>query len=296
MKMLSATSLSLGDGRQHFQHGPIDIVAQAEGAPDVIADAHQAAAKRFATILSELAEELLILRQPIVAQSPCPLSGPIAKTMWEACQRCRTDFITPMAAVAGSVAQALIPFYTQPGITRAWVNNGGDIALYLTPGTKVEIGLFADLSKLDTHALQQGISLDGTLSIDYAMGVRGVATSGWRGRSFSFGIADSVTVLAQSAALADAAATVIANAVNTEHVAVERLPANQVKDDSDLGNRLVTVHVPTLDDDTIHQALKQGLQQALQMKQSGLISACILTCQGWIVTTDSPRIVRNLTH
>ena len=201
-----------------------------------------------------------------------------------------------MAAVAGSVAQELIAFYEQPGITRAWVNNGGDIALYLTPGTHVEIGLFADLSKLDGVALQQGISLDGRLNVNYAMGVRGIATSGWRGRSFSLGIADSVTVLAHSAGLADAAATVIANAVDTTHPAVKRLPANQVKDDSDLGEKLVTVHVPALDDNTVHLALRQGLQQALQMQQSGLISACVLTCQGWMITTESPNIARYLTH
>jgi hypothetical protein len=294
--MLSATSLNLGDGRQHFQHGPIDIVAQAEGESAAVASAHEAAAKRFATILSELVKELPVLRQPISTQAPCPLNGPIARIMWEACQRCPSDFITPMAAVAGSVAQELIAFYEQPGISRAWVNNGGDIALYLTPGTHVEIGLFADLSKLDGLAIQQGISLDGRLSVDYAMGVRGIATSGWRGRSFSLGIADSVTVLAQSAGLADAAATVIANAVNTAHPAVERLPANQVKDDADLGEKLVTVHVPALDDNTVHEALKQGLQQALQMKQNGLIFASVLTCQGWMITTESPGIARYLTH
>ena len=44
--------------------------------------------------------------------------------------------------------------------------------------------------------------------------MRGIATSGWRGRSFSLGIADAVTVLAATAAEADAAATVIANAVD----------------------------------------------------------------------------------
>jgi len=294
--MARATTRILDDGRRHFQHGPIDILAHAEGDSDAVSAAHHAASERFATILSELVGELPILRQPVNTQSICPLTGPIAQTMWRACQRCPSDFITPMAAVAGSVAQALIPFYAQPGVTRAWVNNGGDIALHLTPGTKVDIGLFADIAKLDAHALREGITLDGTLSIDFTMPVRGVATSGWRGRSLSLGIADSVTVLAETAALADAAATVIANAVNTDHPAVERQPASTVKDNSDLGHRLVTVHVPTLDPDTVRQALQQGLQQALQMKQSGLISACILTCQGWVVTTDSPALVRNHIH
>jgi len=294
--MSHATSVVLEDGRRHFQHGPIDIVAHAEGDRTAVADAHHAASERFATILAELVQELPTLRKPVKQQSACPVTGPIAQAMWEACQRCPSDFITPMAAVAGSVAQALIAFYHQPGVTRAWVNNGGDIALHLTPGTKVDIGLFADLSKFDAHALKQGLALDGTLSIDYAMPVRGVATSGWRGRSLSLGIADSVTVLAATASLADAAATVIANAVDTDHPAVERRPANAVKDNSDLGQRLVTVHVPALASDTIRHALQQGLQQALQMKQSGLISDCVLTCQGWIVSTASPHVVRNHIH
>jgi hypothetical protein len=114
--MLSATALNLGDGRQHFQHGPIDIVVQAEGETAAVAGAHQAAAKRFAMILSELVAELPVLRQPISTQAPCPLYGPIARTMWDACQRCPSDFITPMAAVAGSVAQELIAFMSNPAL------------------------------------------------------------------------------------------------------------------------------------------------------------------------------------
>ena len=68
--------------------------------------------------------------------------------------------------------------------------------------------------------------------------MRGVATSGWRGRSFSLGIADAVTVLAATAAAADAAATIIANAVDLPgHPAIARRPASELEDDSDLGDR-----------------------------------------------------------
>ena len=77
--------------------------------------------------------------------------------------------------------------------------------------------------------------------------MRGVATSGWRGRSFSLGIADAVTVFAGTAAVADAAATLIANAVDLPgHPAFARAPARRCDPQSDLGERLVTVDVGPL--------------------------------------------------
>ena len=90
-------------------------------------------------------------------------------------------------------------------LARAYVNNGGDIALHLGPGETFSIGM---VDRPDRP------SLIGRAAIGAADHVRGVATSGWRGRSFSLGVADAVTVLAASAALADAAATLIANAVD----------------------------------------------------------------------------------
>ena len=76
---------------------------------------------------------------------------------------------------------------------------------------------------------------------------RGIATSGRHGRSFSLGIADAVTVLARTAAQADAAATIIANAVDLPgHPAILRCPAHDLQPDSDLGARLVTRDVGDL--------------------------------------------------
>ena len=79
--------------------------------------------------------------------------------------------------------------------------------------------------------------------IDYKDKSRGIATSGWRGRSFSLGIADSVTVLADNAAMADAAATMIANSVNIKnHPLIIKKPAKEIYEDSDLKNLMVTTH------------------------------------------------------
>ena len=292
---MGPTSHELSQGRRHFQHGPIDIIAYAEGDPVSVAQAHEAAWQRFGQILPELVNELTELRQPV--RGAGGLKGPIAQSMWKACKACLIDsdtdaFLTPMAAVAGSVAQDLSAYYQVEGVKRAWVNNGGDIALHLTEDTAVSIGLFADLARLDEQQLSSGLQTDAVFEVKYGMGISGVATSGWRGRSFSLGIADSVTVFAASASQADAAATMIANAVNLADPRIVREPANALKDDSDLGEQLVTVAVPTLSQDEIHEALEAGLKKAHTLKQNGLICASVLSCQGWFASTETARVQR----
>jgi ApbE superfamily uncharacterized protein (UPF0280 family) len=279
----------LPDGRWHFQHGPMDIVIDAEAndaaGERAIIEANATAWQRFEVLLDELVDELPLLKQPVVSGG-CPVRGAVARRMWQACAPFRDTYITPMAAVAGSVAQELIGFYQREGIARAWVNNGGDIALHLAPGASTRIGLYADIARLSEHEVMQGVSVDGLFEVRHAMAVRGVATSGWRGRSFSLGIADSVTVLAATASAADAAATIIANAVDVDDARIVRLPANEVKDDSDLGGIPVTVDVPTLPAYKVAQALASGLARAQALKASGLIASAVLVCQRQVMVTD----------
>ena len=273
--------------RWHFQHGPIDLVIVAEGDAAAVAAAHEAAWRRFETVLPELVTELRALRLPI--GGPCPLQGAIARRMWWACRPFHAQFITPMAAVAGAVAQELIAAYQREGIERAWVNNGGDIALHLAPGASARVGVFADLARFDpilpntansaNSANSASLRPDAGFTVHASMAVRGIATSGWRGRSFSLGIADSVTVLARSAAMADAAATVIANAVDVDDPRIVRRPANQLKDDTDLGGIAVTVDVPPLDAAQVLAALHSGARRARELQRAGLIHAAVLVCQ-----------------
>ena len=214
----------------------------------------------------------------------CPLRGQIAQKMWWACCPHHAEFITPMAAVAGAVAQELIGAYARPGVQRAWVNNGGDIALHLAPGTQVRVGLFADLARFDLA--DAAVHTDGHFDVHAAQPVRGIATSGWRGRSLSLGIADSVTVLAHTAAAADAAATVIANAVNADDARIRRRPANEVHDDSDLGEIEVVVDVAPLPAGVVRQALQRGARRARELQRAGLIHAAVLVCQGQVLRVD----------
>ncbi len=283
---VAAQRAQLSGRRWHFQHGPIDIVIAAEGEASALRCAHAAAWARFETVLSELVAELPLLRRPLSCET-CPLAGEVARRMWAACAPLVAEadgYITPMAAVAGAVAQSLIGSYHRAGIARAWVNNGGDIALHLSAGTQAKVGLYADLATFDTQAAER--SLAGCLRTDAGFllraedPVRGVATSGWRGRSHSRGIADSVTVLAGSAAMADAAATVIANAVDADAPGIVRRPADSLRDDSDLGAIAVTVAVPALPADIVRRALQQGLDCARRLQRRGLVHAALLVCQG----------------
>jgi ApbE superfamily uncharacterized protein (UPF0280 family) len=262
--------------RWHFQHGPIDLIIGADGPRQAIEAAMFNAWTRFETILTELVAELPLLRSAV--QQAGALSGPVARRMLEACQPHADEFITPMAAVAGAVADELIEaFRSDPRIQRAYVNNGGDIALHLAPGYRYGIGVFADLSRIKRR---KSLGLDGELELPAESPVRGVATSGWRGRSFSLGIADSVTVLADCAAAADAAATMVANCVNVDDPAILRQPACDLKDDSDLGERLVTVDVGPLPRKQVEAALSAGVRRAELLIARGLIHCAALWLRG----------------
>ncbi|HSV53338.1 MAG TPA: UPF0280 family protein [Burkholderiaceae bacterium] len=297
--MTAQRALLSGD-RQHFAHGPIDLVIGAEGERAAVAAAHEAAWQRFVDVLPELVGELALLRQPVGEH--CALQGRVARRMWLACHPYRAAYITPMAAVAGAVAQEIIAAYERPGVSRAWVNNGGDIALRLAPGASVRVGLVADLARMPKAAHGSGLGLDGNFTVAQDMPVRGIATSGWRGRSFSLGIADSVTVLAGTAAQADAAATVIANAVNVDDPRIVRQPACELKDDTDLGRLLVTIDVPALEESTVNTALARGVARARELQDCGLIWEAALVCQGHLATTaqadplhmPAPHMVREL--
>ncbi len=276
----------LPDSRWHFQHGPIDLIIRAEGNAYAVVQAHEQAWERFTTVLQELVSELPALRAPVGSQ--CAVQGVVARRMWEACAPYRKGFITSMAAVAGAVAEEILACYAAEGIDRAWVNNGGDIALQLAQGQSVDVGVVSDIAGADVALLRGGLLLDGKICIDSEMPVRGVATSGWRGRSQSLGIADSVTVLARTAAQADAAATIVANAVNVQDARITRMPAWLVRDDSDLGGLHVTVDVPPLPLAQVQTALHRGLQKAQELKAEGLLWFALLACQGQYAATSEP--------
>jgi ApbE superfamily uncharacterized protein (UPF0280 family) len=264
---MSAIAARLSDGRLHLQHGPIDLIIEAFGATDEVERAYGQAVERFGDILPTLVRELPILRRPVSDAYPL-LQGPVARRMAEAVWPHRAVYITPMAAVAGAVADEMLQALVQDRVLdKAYVNDGGDIAIHLTPGHELRAGIFA-------------AALDGVARLAHDQAVRGIATSGRGGRSFSLGIADSATVLAATAAAADAAATLIANAVNVDNPSIERRPARELDPDSDLLDLPVTVAVGALPPALAKEALDRGAIEARRLRLCGLIEGAALSLFG----------------
>ena len=251
----------------HLQHGPIDLIIEATGPCEAVQAAYARAETAFPEILPGLVGDLAVLRKPLGDARP-DVACPVSQAMVAACWPYRAVFITPMAAVAGAVADHMMGLMGRDSaLRRAYVNNGGDIALHLAGEERFDIGVVADPRR--AH-------LFGRLSVHADQPVRGLATSGWRGRSFSLGIADAVTVLAASSAQADAAATIIANAVTADHHAIHRLPANNVIEDHELGDLPVTVAVGDLPQAAVAEALDRGAEMAGRLVEAGLIFGAVL--------------------
>lgn len=284
-------------GRLHLQHGPIDLVIGVDGAISLEHEsyyrhhAYALANRRFRTILEELVAELPLLKAAAAFDGPTP-EGSTARRMMAAVRPYAADcFITPMAAVAGAVADEILAamldgFAPDNRPRRIYVNNGGDIALHLDADAEYRIGI----------AREDGADL-GVFAIGAESSERGIATSGRGGRSLSMGIADSVTVLARNAAEADAAATVIGNAVDLPgHRAVTRAPANAVKDDSDLGRHLVVTGCGALTSLEVSAALDAGMLRAEALRSNGLIdrAALFLRDQGRVVAEDRAQVFSDM--
>jgi ApbE superfamily uncharacterized protein (UPF0280 family) len=264
----------LADGRRlHLQDGPIDLIVEARGSEESVRAAYAAAVLRFTGLLDTLCGELTELRK---AADPirCSLQGIVARRMHAAVAPYAAEhFITPMAAVAGAVAEEILNAMVETAnLKRAYVNNGGDIALHLADGERFTVGL---VDRPDQPGLMR------TTIVNAEDPARGVATSGRHGRSFSLGIADAVTVLARTAAQADAAATIIANAVDLPgHSSIVRCPAHDLQPDSDLGARLVTREVGDLARYEVAEALEAGAHKARALLAQGLIESAALRLHG----------------
>ncbi|MBW8638135.1 UPF0280 family protein [Hoeflea sp. WL0058] len=259
--MQRASAAMLPDGRRmHLHHGPIDLIVETVGGDQQAA--YRRAAERFESLLDELVSELTELR--CQADADRRFRGAVAARMQNAVAPFTREFITPMAAVAGAVADEILGALLDGGeFSKAYVNNGGDTAFHLTKGETIRAVVAND------HPAG--------IAVDARQPWRGVATSGWRGRSHSLGIADSVSVVAADAARADAAATMIANQVDLPgNTKIKRQPACALSPDSDLGDLLVTTGVAPLDETEAIEALDNGLRYADILVSEGLVGGAIL--------------------
>ena len=280
---MTAMARLISGNRLHLQHGPIDLIIGADGAREQVELASRAAVAAFPSILPALVTQLPMLRTPLSEAAQREATSSVAHRMVEAVWPFRDRFITPMAAVAGSVADEMLGIMGRAAtLDRAYVNNGGDIAIHLANSAIFTMGVVGDLT---------APGIDARITTRAGDGIGGIATSGWRGRSQSLGVADAVTVLARTAAEADAAATMIANAVNVDDPAIRRLPAHEVKDDSDLRDLLVTVGVGQLSDEQRAKAISCGADRARQILSKNLIVAAYIQLQGKMVVIGGNALI-----
>ena len=227
------------------------------------------------------------LKPSFESELESPFSGAIATVMWQRCQQivtcCEQNSqmqaltvpLTPMAGVAGAVAEyVLAAGRTVKGVSKIWVNNGGDIALYLDRHASFDCGI---------AGLENAAPVEGRRKIRIAAvdAISGIATSGRHGRSLSMGIADAVTVLATDAVTADIAATLIANAVDLPgHRSIQRVCANELDPDSDLGQHPVVVELGSISTAECRRALACGAAIADHLIQTGYIRTALLALRG----------------
>ena len=180
---------------------------------------------RFSAVTAEIVSQRRVLEDYINCHpdfqdsyEPIALRGAPPEVAQRMARAAQLVGVGPMAAVAGAMAQLAAEAALKAGASEAIVDNGGDIYLRVVEPTL--IGLGAGTSEL---ADRLGFLLRAN---DTPVAI--CSSSGQMGHSKSLGECDLATVVAEDAALADAAATQAANLVATvEDVdsALERIAA-----------------------------------------------------------------------
>jgi len=231
--------------------------------------AYLEAVAKHKTVLSDFAGNIKALPE-----------NDLAQRMIESARAIGDFDLTPMAAVAGTIADAVADWLFIRGSTKVVVDNGGDIAIRLTTNETVTVGIRPRISHLD---------ISHVLNLDDRKPSWGVTTSGRGGRSLTRGIASGVTVIAENASIADAAATSIANACVVEDSSIVKIPAEQLDPNSDLKGINVTVDVGVLSRGKMLQAVQTALSKADTLCRRKLIVGALIALEDIFVMTENVR-------
>jgi hypothetical protein len=268
----------LSDGTTLVDYGPMRMfISVSENGKPLIQLAEEGA--RFAMRVLEDSAKFL----PIITKKSNKLEikgafPEVVRRMIEATKKMDESDLTPLAAVAGTASDVVADFVFSRGGTKIIVDNGGDVAIRLREGEVAKVGIKTEIdAKQPTYLI----------SFDSTMGIGGVATSGLGGRSFTKGIASAATVLSKTAAISDAAATVIGNFTNAEDPNITRSLAEKVYPDTDIAGDWITVEVGKLSEKKTEEALSNGLSKAYSLCQRGLIKGALMALQGKVVWTKS---------
>jgi uncharacterized protein len=199
------------------------------------------------------------------------VTDPLALKMIASIRAVGDADLTPMAAVAGTIADAVADFLFERGMTRVLVDNGGDVAVRCCDGAPVTVGIRPQVeSKSISHAIVLGPERTAW----------GIATSGLGGRSLTRGVLEAATVVAADASLADAAATAVANASYVEDSAVVQVAAEAIDPRTDIAGLRVTAGVGPLPESIKNQAVHHAIRRAEKLIDDNIVLGAFVACQG----------------
>ncbi len=198
------------------------------------------------------------------------LSKPL-KRMVTAARLTGCQLVTPMVAVAGTIAELVKDKVMELGAEKVIVNNGGDIAVGLRGKQDVSVGVVSDMGKN---------KIDFIKNINEKSQIRGIATSGFGGRSLTLGVASSVVVFAPFASRADACATVLANETCINDHRIHKVFAKDIDPLTDIPDLMVTKYIEPLPAGLKEKAIEQAHILAQQYIKEGVICGAVICVQG----------------
>ncbi|MFQ5486018.1 MAG: UPF0280 family protein [Desulfobacterales bacterium] len=225
-------------------------------------------------------ERLARLKNFLSKRSPgirTDLKDPIAIKMIRSVQAVGNQKLTPMAAVAGTIADAVAEFLYNRGMTKVVVDNGGDVAIRLKREACATVGIRPQID---------AVEISNVIALDSRFFSWGVTTSGLGGRSLTQGIASAATIIARSASLADAAATDVANASYIEDPEVIRIPSEKIDPNTDIPGFDVTIKVGPLSEEKKSLAISKAIGRAELLIKKGIILGAFIVVQGKVAMTD----------
>lgn len=271
---MSGELAQLDDQTILAQYGPMRLTIQAwrDEAPDT--DLGARAGEFSFTLLTRLApaRELFLRERLAEAATPPDYDEPLLNRMAAAARAARHEGLGPMATVAGTVAEAVTLYLKEQGASKAIVENGGDLAIYLAPGHTASVGVRLGLAR---QAPDYKLTLRGD-----RRPLWGVCSSGMGGRSLTRGIADTAMAIAAETPVADAVATALGNECTVASKNIRRVAAETLRPDTDIRGLDVTEWVGDLTQAEVDAALDNAMRYAEGLVRDGVILGGLVSLRG----------------
>lgn len=261
----------LAPGRLFLDYGPIQATVSAFRAGKPLDHEIEEACAYVEEQLKELVAYLPFARLTPDAVQETKNFPDILLKMMDAVKISGDPTLTSMATVAGTFSDKIADFLVEKGATKVMVSNGGDLAIRLSPGESTKVGIVSDINDQ---------SFSHIITISEESPIRGIATSGFGGRSFTKGIASAAVAFGKNCREADAAATLIGNHCFSPDPSIIKIKAEELDPETDIKGHSVTLSVGDLLPGTIEKALDHGMSKVQELILNGTIFGAALFVGG----------------